>query len=179
MKSRFSDPLKKVRRCQAECEEENYLSLVSRGCADPTSRPHFLPAHPHHDYSPAEKLKQVFSISCLKVHVRAIRQKGWNPHGGAAEEQNIEFCSPSWGHTLAQSPPRSVGWDKWEGKERRKPWCDLTPVLGQDWGVHPPTCWSSGALWIHQLRHSLQELCWLTGAMRSIEISLKFSVGPK
>lgn len=118
MKSRFSDPLKKARRCQAECEEENYLSLVSRGCADPMSRPHFLPAHPHHDYSPAEKLKQVFSISCLKVHVRAIRQKGRDPHAGAAEEQNIEFCSPSWGRTLAQSPPRSVGWDKWEGKEK-------------------------------------------------------------
>lgn len=109
MKSRFSDPLKKARRCQAECEEENYLSLVSRGCADPMSRPHFLPAHPHHDYSPAEKLKQVFSISCLKVHVRAIRQKGRDPHAGAAEEQNIRVLQPLLGTHPGSVPSQECG----------------------------------------------------------------------
>ena len=63
-----------MRRYQAECEEENDLSLVSRGCDDPHSRVHFSPAHPHHNYSPAEQQTTSSNRSSLSHTLKSVRQ---------------------------------------------------------------------------------------------------------
>lgn len=170
-----------MRRYQAECEEETDIGLISRGCGDPhkqspppTSRVHLPPAHRHCNYRPADhKLKQVFSILYFKVRATATRQEGWDPHADGAEEQKRVCCR---GCTLGFSPGDQAGRSR---QERTKRWCTLMPVLRWDWGVHTPTCRSSGALWVHRLRHSLRERRWLTGATHSIKLSLEFSVGPK
>lgn len=63
-----------MRRYQAECEEENALSLVSRGCDDPHSRVHFSPTHPHRNYSPAEQQTTSSNRSSLSHTSKSVRQ---------------------------------------------------------------------------------------------------------
>lgn len=174
-KSRFSDPLKRRKRGVTRLNVRMISVWFPEAAVTPTSRVHFPPAHPHLNYhlSCRQQAQTGLLYLVLQSLWTAARQKGWDPHAGGAEEQNRACCSPCQGCTQAFLPGK---WAGKSGQERSKCWCTLMPVLGRDWGVHPPARRSSAALWVHRLRRSLREL---TGAMHSTEISLESSVGPK
>lgn len=143
---RWSFEKKKGRRYQAECEEENDLSLVFRGCGD------------SHEQSPLStgpsslqlqscraadnKLKQVFSTSYFKVHATAARWKVWDPHAEGAEEENRVVLQPLPG-THPRFPPRRAGREEGAGKEKALVHSHACPGTRLRFApTRPPELWS-------------------------------------